>query len=404
MADVEPLRALHYDLARVGSLDDVLAPPYDVLDPVQRAALAGRSPYNVVALDVPEGRDPYAHAAALLAAWQRDGALVRDAQPALWLLEQDVELLDGSRGQRRGLLARVRLDADGGVRIRPHERTHPEAVEDRLRLTRATQANLSPILLLHADPEAQVAKAMDDARPPVPWGTADGLRLWRVGDPEAIGAVQARLEGAELLIADGHHRYETARRHAEAIGGEGPQRYVLACLVAAEDPGLVIRATHRLVRADAHHRAALERTLAAHFDVEPAPAGQPAPHPGTFSCVLVERGGRSRRLRLRDRSLLEALPAPQRPVDAAVLDELLLRGPLGLTEQDPRHHRRLDYAPEVDAAREALRAGAADLAFLLAPASVAQVLDVARAGLSMPPKSTSFAPKVPAGLLFSPLR
>src|SRR5919206_3411523 len=155
MADVQPFRALHYDLSRTGGLQPVAAPPYDVIDADQRAALVARSPYNVVEIDLPrdpDGGDPYAHAAETLRAWREEGVIVRDDEPALWVLEQDYTGPDGRRRTRRGFFARVKVEDYGPGRIRPHERTHPGPKEDRLRLTRATKANLSPIFSLYDDP------------------------------------------------------------------------------------------------------------------------------------------------------------------------------------------------------------------------------------------------------------
>src|SRR3954451_21231861 len=155
MADVQALRALHYDLGVVGSLQSVIAPPYDVIDPEQRAALAARSRYNVVNVDLPEaplGGDAYEDAARLLDLWKRQGAVVRDETPALWALQQDYTGPDGRQLTRRGIFARVRVEEYGPGRIRPHERTHPGPKEDRLRLTRATKTNLSPIFSLYDDP------------------------------------------------------------------------------------------------------------------------------------------------------------------------------------------------------------------------------------------------------------
>ena len=147
----------------------------------------------------------------------------------------------------------MRVEDYGAGRIRPHERTHPGPKEDRLRLTRATQANLSPIFSLFSDPEGKAWSALEPHRAADPWGQAtddDGTvnRMWRVESPDAIDAVKQTLQTAELLIADGHHRYETARVYADEIGGEGPHRYVLMCLVALEDPGLTVFPTHRLLR------------------------------------------------------------------------------------------------------------------------------------------------------------
>src|SRR3954466_7058191 len=162
MADVQPFQALHYALARTGGLQPVAAPPYDVIDAAQRAELVGRSPYNVVEVDLPRnGGDPYAHAADVLRQWSADGIVVRDEQPTLWALAQDYTGPDGQTRTRHGVFARVRVEDYGPGRIRPHERTHPGPKEDRLRLTRATRANLSPIFSLYDDPDTAAWKAVE---------------------------------------------------------------------------------------------------------------------------------------------------------------------------------------------------------------------------------------------------
>ena len=244
MADITPLHALHYDLARTGGLAPVAAPPYDVIDPEQRAALVARSPYNVVEIDLPQGDDPYVHAARTLAQWRADGVVVADPAPALWALEQDYTGPDGRRRTRHGLFARVRVEDYGPGRIRPHERTHPGPKEDRLRLTRATRANLSPIFSLYDDPAGTAWGALAPHVEGEPWGEVtdeDGTvhRLWRVADAAATDAVRDALAQTELLIADGHHRYETARVHAQETG-DPDAGWVLMCLVALQDPGLTV--------------------------------------------------------------------------------------------------------------------------------------------------------------------
>src|SRR3954454_1485064 len=191
MADVRPLQALHYDLSRTGGLQAVAAPPYDVIDAAQRAELLRRSPYNVVEVDLPRnGGDPYAHAAEVLRGWSADGIVVRDAEPALWALQQAYTGPDGRERSRHGIFARVRVEDYGAGRIRPHERTHPGPKEDRLRLTRATRANLSPIFSLYDDPGGAAWGALAPHLTGAPWAEVtdeDGTvhRLWRVGDPEA---------------------------------------------------------------------------------------------------------------------------------------------------------------------------------------------------------------------------
>src|SRR3954470_23917471 len=276
MADVAPLQALHYDLQKVGGLQPVAAPPYDVIDAAQRQELLGRSPYNVVEVDLPRnGGDPYAHAAAVLKQWSSDGIVVRDETPALWALAQEYTGPDGQQRTRHGVFARVKVEDYGPGRIRPHERTHPGPKEDRLRLTRATRANLSPIFSLFHDPGDAAWSVLQPITEGEPFATvvdADGIadRLWRVTDPDVIADLQSALADAELLIADGHHRYETARVYAEEIGGEGDHNYVLQFLCSMEDPGMVILPTHRLLTdlKDPAKQEALANTLREHFDVE----------------------------------------------------------------------------------------------------------------------------------------
>src|SRR3954452_16459289 len=252
LADVRPLRALHYDLERVGDPADVVSPPYDVIDAEQRAALAARSPHNVVEIDLPQGDDPYAAAARTFAQWRDEGVLTRDDEPAFWVLTQDYTGPDGRPYTRHGFFARIRVEDYGPGRIRPHERTHPGPKEDRLRLTRATKTNLSPLFSLYDDPAGAAWSALAPHLEGDPWGEAtdaDGTlnRLWRVEDGAAVARVGMALRDTELLIADGHHRYETARVYAEEVGGDGEHRYVLMCLVALQDPGLTIFPTHRLL-------------------------------------------------------------------------------------------------------------------------------------------------------------
>ena len=188
MADVQPLRALHYDPAVVGPLAKVVAPPYDVIDASQRAELITRSPFNVVAIDLPRGEpDPYTAAGDRFEAWQLQGALVRDAEPALWAHTQDYTGPDGLARTRRGFFCRVRIEDYGPGRVRPHERTHPGPKEDRLRLTRATRANVSPIFSLYSDPADAAWQALAPATEQPPWADitdTDGTvhRLWRVSD------------------------------------------------------------------------------------------------------------------------------------------------------------------------------------------------------------------------------
>ena len=420
MADVQPLRALHYDPSVVGPLADVVAPPYDVIDSAQRAALLERSPFNVVAVDLPQGepggRDPYVSAGQLFESWQLQGALLRDCEPALWAHAQDYTGPDGLSRTRRGFFCRVRIEDYGPGRVRPHERTHPGPKEDRLRLTRATRANVSPIFSLFSDPAGAAWEALAPATEQRPWGDVTDQdstrhRLWRVSDPRVIAAVQAATSDAELLIADGHHRYETMHAYAEELGGEGEHRYILMCLVALEDPGLTVFPTHRLVRGlDAKRREALEQALASDFEITEVSREHLAPPPGRGPLQLgfVDgRDGRARRLILKDQAIADAaLPGRSqayRELDTGVLETLLLKNALGLSDDDISHFNGLFYARDTAEALAMVASGEYDAAFLMRPTPVEQVREVAAAGENMPPKSTYFFPKLLTGLLFNPL-
>jgi uncharacterized protein (DUF1015 family) len=416
MADVQPLRALHYDLDQAGPLDRLTAPPYDVIDASLRAELAARSPHNAVEIDLPEGEDRYAHAADLLEQWKSEQILVQDEEPALWALEQTYRMPDGSERVRSGFFCRVRITDYGPGLIRPHERTHPAAKQDRLQLMRATKANLSPIFALYPDPDGAARSALEPATAGTPWGEVtddDGTthRIWQVGDPEAIEAVQAALADRELLIADGHHRYETARTYAEEIGGEGEHRYVLMCLVSLSDPGLTILPTHRLVGGlNEGRRERLAELLEREFSSQPVSLDEVAPETprnGGLPVYGYVDGDETCTLELRSAEPAENALAEHsetyRRLDTAVLEKLVLEDALGMTEDDISHQRGLGYARDLEEVMRGLHSGEYEIAFLLRPTPVEQVRGVAEAGETMPPKSTYFYPKILTGLLFNPL-
>ena len=423
MADVQPLRALHYDPAVAGPLQDVVAPPYDVIDATQRAALIERSPNNVVAVDLPQGEpDRYAAAREQFERWQADGVLVRDEQPALWAHTQDYTGPDGQRRTRRGFFCRVRIDGYGPGRVRPHERTHPGPKEDRLRLTRATRANISPIFSLFSDPTNATWSALEPTTSEQPpsgeVSDADGTvhRLWRIADADAIAAVQAATADTELLIADGHHRYETMQAYAEEVEADGTppndeHRYILMCLVALEDPGLTVFPTHRLVnKLDAPRREALAEALARDFQMREVSLDDVAPTPGRGPLELGyvnSHDERAYRLTLKDQAIADAAlsghSAAYRQLDTGVLETLLLKGALGLSDDDISHFNGLFYARDTAEALRVVHSGEYEAAFLMRPTPVEQVREVAADGENMPPKSTYFFPKLLTGLLFNPL-
>jgi uncharacterized protein (DUF1015 family) len=336
----------------------------------------------------------------------------------MWVLRQDYTAPDGSERTRTGFFARVRVEDYGPGRIRPHERTHPGPKEDRLKLTRATRANLSPIFTLYPDAAGAARETLAAAAADEPFAETtdhEGTRntIWRVADPEQIAALQGALADAELLIADGHHRYETARVYADEVGGEGDHRYVLMLLVALEDPGLLVFPTHRLLtglKDDTEKQLAIRDVAMRDFEVEPlGGTGELEPPPdgpvafGYMDSFLKKPV----RLTLKDQAIadeaLPNMPEPYRRLDTAVLEAVVLRGALGMSEDDISHLRGLDYSKDLADAVERVESGAADCAFYMRATPVEQVREVAATGESMPPKSTYFYPKVPTGLLFNPL-
>ena len=240
-----PFRGERYRAAE--RLSALVAPPYDVISPEEREDYLARSPYNVVHLTLPDDEE---QAGRDLQEWRRDGVLVRDAEPSYWLLSQDYVGPDGVQRTRSGLVASLRAEPYEHGAVLPHERTHRGPKEGRLRLLRATQTQLEPIFLLY-DGDASELPARD------PEVESGGDKLWRVKEAPSF-------ESVELVIADGHHRYETARVHHQ----EGGAGHVLMCLVALQDPGLTVFPTHRLLTGlDGPRRESLRTTIQRDFDI-----------------------------------------------------------------------------------------------------------------------------------------
>jgi uncharacterized protein (DUF1015 family) len=365
---LKPFRALRYDVGTAGPLDDLVAPPYDVITQEAKDRLLARSPWNVVRLVRPD--DPE-EAAGELADWQERGVLVREAEPAVWLLEEEYTGPDGVRRTRRGVVARVKVRPYADGVVLPHEGTFTAPKEARLRLFRATRMKPSPIFLLHHG----ASPAPVGPPPPTLQAELDGVvsRLWRLDDPRAIERTLAGIEGP-LLIADGHHRYESALRFHEEDGSE-ETGHVLAVLVGLGDAGLEIFPTHRLTAGavpglDGELR---QTPLADADEAVAALAAVARDHPAFVllrpeGAALVEGGGHV--------------------LDTELVDSLSLS--------------QVAFTASAAEAERAVASGAATAAFLVRPPTVAQVEEFARAGVRMPPKSTYFFPKLTSGLLLSP--
>ena len=421
---IEPFRALIFDRTRVGSFDQVVCPPYDLIDRARQDELYARSPSNVIRLELNREADPYSAAAATLARWRIDGTLTRTAQPALYFYTQRFE--HGGRVlTRSGLIAQVRLDEFGSGRILPHERTFPKAKEDRLRLLEATRTNISSIFGLYRSDDVSLKSLLDEISRREPSISAkDDLSITHEIRPitvaQEIALVQRVLENALVLIADGHHRYETAleyrrrRRAAEPLASAAqPFDYVMMTLVASDDPGLVILPTHRIVRRlppDARERFAAQATT--NFAVEEF--AEPAHFLAAFSAhgrgaLGVALKGENRFKVLapnRPAALLDAMPdAPPvvRELEVSILQALIFEQIFGITPDDVRRGGNVEYTIDAPGAVAEVDSGEADGAFLMNPPTVEDVARVSTAGATMPEKSTYFFPKLITGLVMNPL-
>ena len=405
MAEIAPLRALRY-ADQSEPLGDLLCPPYDVTSDAERDRLYVLSPHNFVRVEHPKpGGDPYARAAADLATWRQRGVMKQDPSPAVYVHDHEF-VVAKTRVRRRGIHCALRLHAlEEGV-VMPHEMTFPKAKADRLALLRATAANLESILLLAPDPDRVLAKALVKRATGAPAARAEldgvGIRLWVVTGDEA--AQLARLAGrAQLYIADGHHRYETAVAYAR----EHPSAdRVLSFIVSAGDAGLTILPTHRIIFGAGRDATRLVTAWRDWFDV-----GRVAPCMDRIerlaelgrertACIVAFPGDYDVSLVLKRDAALDNIPGlgntpAVRALDVARVETLVVQRILGAGTATPS----LAYTPDARAAFDAVRSGRAAAAVLLNPTKVEEVFAVADAGDVMPPKSTYFVPKVPSGLV-----
>lgn len=355
MADAQPFRAVRYSGA-AGQLADLVAPPYDAVDESERAALYTRSPYNVVHVTLPESPES---AALLYEDWFARGILEHDDAEAVWLALEDYVGPDGVPRRRRGVIVSVLAEEYERGSVLPHERTHAEIIGERLALLRATRIQPEPLLLLADSPIR-----LDPPDRPCDLEVA-GTKLWRV--PRTEG-----LDVGTLLIADGHHRYESA----VALGVEtGEPVRIMALVVPTDDPGLQVFPTHRLFSGRPDLAAAVE--------------GEPC---GDLDAALGLLAGagyeRSAAVAVR-RGSVTVLRGEEGEPDTGLVDG--------------HGHEGIGYTHRLEDAVAAVERGEADVAYLMRHPRIEDVFRAARAGARMPPKSTYFQPKPVSGLVFHPL-
>ncbi|HWH35118.1 MAG TPA: DUF1015 domain-containing protein [Acidimicrobiales bacterium] len=396
MPRFEPFAGLRYRMT--ADHEELTAPPYDVIDEMEREALAGRSPFNAVHLELPvddENGDRYQRAARLLREWREKGIVAPDDPTAVYLYRMGFHDAQGRARQTTGVIGALALSEPGQGDILPHEETTPRAKSDRLRLLEATKANLSPIWCL--SPARHLSSLAEPLGPPFARSTdADGVhhRLWRVTSPAVVDGLTEVVASAPVIIADGHHRYETAlayrdQRRAEGAG-EGPHDFVMALVVELTEDELWVQAIHRRLRG-----------LPADLDVVGALSSwfEALPHddPPSLEAAMVERGALG--LALPDGSCRLLVPREGAfPGEMADLDASRLEvARTGL----PAHE--VSYCHGIEATMGAVAGQGGEAAVLLRPVTVDQIGEFARRGQRMPPKTTYFFPKPRTGMVFRSL-
>ena len=435
MAEIQAFRAYRYDLGQVGALQDVVAPPYDVIDPDLQQTLYQRSPYNVVRLILNreeasdnEANNRYTRASRFVRDWQRDGILRQDSARSIYIYQQNFTIEDRSL-TRLGFLARVRLEPFGQGKIFPHEETMPGPRADRLNLFRATTMNLSPVFGLFPDATNEVGRILDAAiRRSPPLEATDHLgvihRLWPLTDQHLVSRLAGLLGPKPIFIADGHHRYETGLKYLEerraaqdpqATHLDGAANFILMMLVSMSDPGLVILPTHRLISGLPITSEHLRERLKDHFRIDDIGRGEEAAR-NTWD--LLETEGSQNALGfgtvadgvwqigrfIGDPKIMEELAPDHSPewrgLAVSLLQVLILGKLLSKEFDGPPQLRHVHLLRE---AQEAVTCKSCQLAVLVPSATMPHVEQIAGNREKMPPKSTYFYPKLLSGLVFNPL-
>jgi uncharacterized protein (DUF1015 family) len=435
MPEVRPFRGVRYDVAQVGALSNVVAPPYDVIDPALQERLYQDSPHNIIRLELnraepgdSETENRYTRAAGYLHKWLREGVLRADEHPAFYLYEQTYEV-EGQIHTRKGFFARVRLEPFGAGKIFPHEQTLAGPKADRLSLYQATGFNLSPIFGLYPDTNHEVLRSVESGlRDRTPLEATDHLgvvnRLWIVTDQHAQTAVQGVMASRPIFIADGHHRYETGLKYRDTLASAGkiqgpddPANFCLMMLVGMSDPGLLILPTHRLVSGFPGLTAeALSERLASEFELTPTGPGEAG---SRAAWSAIEQGGEQEVLafgtvadglwtlaRLRSDQTMDRLAPGQSPdwrsLGVSILHVLALGHLLSTAGSETGLKCR--YVHQLGEVLDEVKARGCDLACLVPPARMEHVEAIASGLETMPPKSTYFYPKLLSGLVLNPLR
>ncbi|MBR6523202.1 MAG: DUF1015 domain-containing protein [Clostridia bacterium] len=433
MERILPFKALRYNKNIVGNLSAVLAPPYDNISGQKQQKLYDSHPFNVVRLeygvDLENDNDTenrYSRSAETLSEWMRSGVLVPDRQPAIYIYGQDFELPDGRQLSRKGIVCLVRIDDFEEGTVVPHQETVSRAKNDRLNLMTSCGANFNPVCALYEDVENQLASIINSAtaqEPETTVKTIDGVvqKLWVITDEEVISQVTTALEEKRLLIADGHHRYETAINYRNLMQDENPDHtgdelynYTMMFLEDIADPGLVIFPTHRMVKSQVgYNESAVISQLSESFDIVridtddvEASAGIKLSENTDIPCFAMYTGkDYYYLLRLKSFAPADSVNADKsvsfRHLDVTVLHSLVLGKVFGMTEADLKNQEYLSYTRDISEAVNEVKNGVFQCCFMLNPTKIQQIKDVALEGEKLSLKSSYFYPKLISGLLMN---
>lgn len=428
---IAPFRPLRYNPREISFISRVVAPPYDLLSETDAEELRERDPHNIVRLTLSKDsrhertEHAYHQAAETLTRWREENVLIREPEHAIYLCEESFAL-GGTDYVRRGFLSTTLLEDFGSGRILPHEHTTPGPIHDRLQLMEACRANLSPVFGIFSDTDGQIDRRLErlgDDSPLYEFCSPEDVcyRVWRIAEPGEVRDLAGLLRNELLLIADGHHRYETAvayrdkHRSVEGPPGSAPEDFLLTFCVSAHNPGLCVLPTHRLVRAEAAFDPEwLARSMANRYNVEDLHVGSPEqleeivtswqPEESIIGCYMA--GNRMVLIRPGEEEFLapESVPGPPvlRKLPVTVLHHNILRPFFDIPVEVEKAGERLEFTVDPDRLYWAVEGGRFDAAFLLPPISPATLAGVARSGHRMPPKTTWFYPKIPSGLVLYP--
>ncbi|MDY6795402.1 MAG: DUF1015 domain-containing protein [Actinomycetota bacterium] len=424
MAEIRAFRGTFFNHQRIEDVSRALAPPYDVIDEQRRQDLVSRSPYNIVRLIMPEPgleRDFWDASAATFRAWKDDRILVRDASRCIYAYRQTFNLPEAGMTSRSGILAALRCRNLGSGDILPHEKTFPHTREERLNLLRACEANFSQIFTVFRDPGQEAMDSLERAMTGASCldvTDVEGVRhqLWRMEDHGQVAALARIIRDRKLIIADGHHRYETANIYSKDVpGGKDTNQaalYVSVAMFRSEDPGLIILPVHRILRGCHVSDGEVRDRIGRYFEVEEL-RGDILANQGMLQARLEE----SRRpafvmiitngyalLRLRPGvDPVGCIEGPEsnswKRLDVSVLHTLVLREALGLDADRLAEEGRLYFTPWESKALGDVSEGRADAAFIMRPTLIEDIWRIARGGERMPHKSSYFYPKLPSGLV-----